>query len=113
MQQVDEVTTLDAQGSCPFVAEALTALRQEVGNATTVLGFVGAPFTLACYVVEVSPADKPGTESANPKSLDSASCCWLAVSQQSRTAAEFVGQWHQSIRFPNHPVYCVAQHHCC
>eukprot|EP00891_Asterochloris_glomerata_P003592 jgi/Astpho2/3592/Aster-06889 len=52
MKQVDEVTTLDAEGSCPFVAEALTALCQEVGNATTVLGFVGAPFTLACYIVE-------------------------------------------------------------
>ena len=63
MQQVDEVTALDAEGSCPFVAEALKALRQEVGNASTVLGFVGAPFTLACYIVEVSPTDKPGTDS--------------------------------------------------
>lgn len=27
-------------------------LRAEVGNASTVLGFVGAPFTLATYIIE-------------------------------------------------------------
>jgi hypothetical protein len=36
----------------PYVGEALTRLREEVGNQSTVLGFVGAPFTLACYIVE-------------------------------------------------------------
>ncbi len=36
----------------PFVGEALGLLRQEVGNNATVLGFVGAPFTLASYIVE-------------------------------------------------------------
>lgn len=43
---------LDAHGSVPYVAEALTRLREEVGNQSTVLGFVGAPFTLATYIVE-------------------------------------------------------------
>lgn len=36
----------------PFVGEALTQLRQEVGEEAAVLGFVGAPWTLATYVVE-------------------------------------------------------------
>jgi uroporphyrinogen decarboxylase len=36
----------------PFVGEALRRLRAEVGNASTVMGFVGAPFTLATYIVE-------------------------------------------------------------
>lgn len=50
--QVEKVTKLDAEGSCPFVAESLRQLRQAVGNESTVLGFVGAPFTLATYIVE-------------------------------------------------------------
>ena len=52
VQQVREVTKLDAEGSVPYVAESLTRLREEVGNQSTVLGFVGAPFTLASYIVE-------------------------------------------------------------
>jgi uroporphyrinogen decarboxylase len=36
----------------PFVGEVLTRLRQSVGNEAAVLGFVGAPWTLAAYVVE-------------------------------------------------------------
>jgi len=49
---VEQVTKLDAHGSVPYVAEALTRLREEVGNQSTVLGFVGAPFTLATYIVD-------------------------------------------------------------
>jgi len=36
----------------PFVGEALRDLRKEVGNSAAVLGFVGAPWTLATYIVE-------------------------------------------------------------
>jgi uroporphyrinogen decarboxylase len=49
---VERVTPLVAEESVPFVGEALRRLRDEVGNASTVLGFVGAPFTLASYIVE-------------------------------------------------------------
>ena len=52
MEQVKQVTTLNAEESCPFVGESLRILRQEVGNEAAVLGFVGAPFTLATYIVE-------------------------------------------------------------
>ncbi|KAL3161462.1 Uroporphyrinogen decarboxylase 1, chloroplastic [Trebouxia sp. C0010 RCD-2024] len=52
MQQVEQIRKLDAHGSVPYVAEALTRLREEVGHQSTVLGFVGAPFTLATYIVE-------------------------------------------------------------
>ena len=51
-QQVKGVTPLVPEESVPFVGEALRQLRAEVGNASTVLGFVGAPFTLATYIVE-------------------------------------------------------------
>lgn len=43
---------LDPTVSTPFVAEALQALRKEVGPETAVLGFVGCPYTLATYIVE-------------------------------------------------------------
>ena len=43
---------IDPYESAPFVAEALKALRKEVGPETAVLGFVGCPYTLATYIVE-------------------------------------------------------------
>lgn len=52
LQQVKNVTPLVPEESVPFVGEALRQLRAEVGNQSTVLGFVGAPFTLATYIVE-------------------------------------------------------------
>ncbi|PRQ59581.1 putative uroporphyrinogen decarboxylase [Rosa chinensis] len=49
---VDEVREFVPPESVPYVGEALTILRKEVDNKAAVLGFVGAPFTLASYVVE-------------------------------------------------------------
>lgn len=50
--QVDQLRPLEPEASLPFIEEILKALRQEVGNQSTVLGFVGAPWTLAAYAVE-------------------------------------------------------------
>ena len=50
--QVDDLTPLDPSASLPFIAEILKNLRQEVGEKATVLGFVGAPWTLAAYAIE-------------------------------------------------------------
>jgi uroporphyrinogen decarboxylase len=50
--QVDALRPLDPAESMPFIREILQALRQEVGDRSTVLGFVGAPWTLAAYAVE-------------------------------------------------------------
>ncbi len=50
--QVDHLRPLDPESSLPFIRTILQALRQEVGNESTVLGFVGAPWTLAAYMVE-------------------------------------------------------------
>lgn len=49
---VEQVREFFPEDSVPYVGEALTILREEVNNETAVLGFVGAPFTLASYVVE-------------------------------------------------------------
>jgi len=50
--QIDALTTLEPDESMPYIRKILGALREEVGNQSTVLGFVGAPWTLAAYIVE-------------------------------------------------------------
>ncbi len=50
--QVDALRSLEPAESLPFIKPILQTLRQEVGDASTVLGFVGAPWTLAAYAVE-------------------------------------------------------------
>jgi uroporphyrinogen decarboxylase len=50
--QIDNLCPLEPETSLPFIKTILQALRQEVGNQSTVLGFVGAPWTLAAYAVE-------------------------------------------------------------
>jgi uroporphyrinogen decarboxylase len=51
-EQVDALRPLDPSRSLPFVGEVLGRLRRSVGNEAAVLGFVGAPWTLAAYAVE-------------------------------------------------------------
>lgn len=51
-KQVDELLPLEPEASLPFIKTILQSLRAEVGNKSTVLGFVGAPWTLAAYAVE-------------------------------------------------------------
>ena len=52
MEDVKTINALEPRSQCCFVGEALGLLRQEVGNNAAVLGFVGALFTLASYIVE-------------------------------------------------------------
>ncbi|MCE3051716.1 hypothetical protein HAX54_050561, partial [Datura stramonium] len=51
LTDVEKVREFIPEESVPYVGEALTILRKEVNNHAAVLGFVGAPFTLASYVV--------------------------------------------------------------
>ncbi|MDJ0693175.1 uroporphyrinogen decarboxylase [Mastigocoleus sp. MO_188.B34] len=50
--QVDQLYPLEPEESLPFIKTILQTLRQEVGDKSTVLGFVGAPWTLAAYSIE-------------------------------------------------------------
>ncbi|MCP9771855.1 uroporphyrinogen decarboxylase [Synechococcus sp. Tobar12-5m-g] len=50
--QVDALGILNPAEALPFVGEVFLRLRQSVGNQAAVLGFVGAPWTLAAYAVE-------------------------------------------------------------
>lgn len=52
LEQIRNLHSFDPETSLPFIREILQTLRQEVGNRATVLGFVGAPWTLAAYAIE-------------------------------------------------------------
>jgi uroporphyrinogen decarboxylase len=45
-----------ADEGTPYVLEALRLLRSELGERAAVLGFAGAPFTLACYLIDGRPS---------------------------------------------------------
>jgi uroporphyrinogen decarboxylase len=53
---VDRLTALLPEEATPFVLEALRLLRIELAGRTALLGFAGAPFTLACYLIEGRPS---------------------------------------------------------
>ncbi|HUF46447.1 MAG TPA: uroporphyrinogen decarboxylase [Vicinamibacterales bacterium] len=50
--QVDALVPRPAAEAVPFVAEAVRLLRRELDGRTPVIGFSGAPFTLAAYLVQ-------------------------------------------------------------
>ena len=51
-EQIEKLHPLEPEEKLPFIREILQALRQEVGSRAAVLGFVGAPWTLAAYAIE-------------------------------------------------------------
>jgi uroporphyrinogen decarboxylase len=61
-RDLDRLPPLDA-GQVPFVTEAVAALVGELG-ATPLIGFAGAPFTLASYLVEGGPSRDLGRTKA-------------------------------------------------
>jgi uroporphyrinogen decarboxylase len=53
MEDVKQLKVLDdPTSSLPFTGEILSSLRQEITSDTALLGFIGAPWTLAAYTVE-------------------------------------------------------------
>ncbi len=70
--QIDNLHSLDLE-KLTFVGEILQTLRKEVGNTATVLGFVGAPWTLAAYAIEGKSSKDysiiKGMAFSQPKSL--------------------------------------------
>src|SRR5215471_17320483 len=56
MQDVEALRVIDAEESTPFVMEAIRLVRNELEGKQAVIGFSGAPFTLACYMIEGRPS---------------------------------------------------------
>lgn len=50
--QIDALTLRPAAEVVPYVADAVRLLRRELDGRTPLIGFCGAPFTLAAYLVE-------------------------------------------------------------
>ena len=47
---------IDAWEATPYLFEAIAALRRDLAGRAALVGFAGAPFTLACYLVEGRPS---------------------------------------------------------
>jgi uroporphyrinogen decarboxylase len=54
---VDALRVPEAEDSTPYVFEAIRQIRKELrGGKAGLVGFSGAPFTLACYLIEGRPS---------------------------------------------------------
>lgn len=55
-QDIDALRILEAEESTPYVMEAIRMVKRELAGKKAVIGFSGAPFTLACYMIEGRPS---------------------------------------------------------
>jgi uroporphyrinogen decarboxylase len=53
---VERLRPLEPDEGVPFVLEAIRNVRGELNGRAAVIGFCGAPFTLACYLIEGRPS---------------------------------------------------------
>ena len=57
MAAVQRLRPLEPEEGVPFVLETIRGLRSELADGrAAVIGFCGAPFTLACYLIEGRPS---------------------------------------------------------
>jgi uroporphyrinogen decarboxylase len=49
---VDQLRVIDAEEGLPHVLQAIRLIRRELDGKTPLIGFAGAPFTLASYLIE-------------------------------------------------------------
>jgi len=56
MADVEKLRVPQAEESTPYVLEAIRLVRRELDGKQAVIGFAGAPFTLACYLIEGRPS---------------------------------------------------------
>ena len=51
-QDVENIRIIDAEEATPYVMEAIKLLRKELEGRVPLIGFSGAPFTIASYIIE-------------------------------------------------------------
>jgi len=56
IEGVEQLRPLEPEQHVPFVLETIGNVRQELAGRAAVIGFCGAPFTLACYLIEGRPS---------------------------------------------------------
>lgn len=64
MQDVEALRIMDAEESTSYVMEAIRLVQRELAGKQAVIGFSGAPFTLACYMIEGRPSRDYGIAKA-------------------------------------------------
>jgi uroporphyrinogen decarboxylase len=52
LNDLNDLRVYDPNEDLPVLADSVRLVRAELGDRLPVIGFVGAPFTLACYAVE-------------------------------------------------------------
>jgi uroporphyrinogen decarboxylase len=52
LQDVERLRALIPAVDLPYVLESIRLIKSELGNGTPLIGFTGAPFTLAAYLIE-------------------------------------------------------------
>jgi uroporphyrinogen decarboxylase len=56
LRDVERLQPLEPEASLPFVLQTIKNVRKELSGRAAVIGFCGAPFTLACYLIEGRPS---------------------------------------------------------
>ena len=75
-QDVEALRVVNPEEDVPFVGAAVSLLRKELDEKLPLIGFAGAPFTLASYIVE----GKPSRDFARTKVLmHSSPSAWHAL----------------------------------
>jgi uroporphyrinogen decarboxylase len=64
-EAVARLRPLEPDEHVPFLLQAIRGVRQELAGRAAVIGFCGAPFTLACYLIE----GRPSRDYAHAKTL--------------------------------------------
>jgi uroporphyrinogen decarboxylase len=62
---VDAIRVIDADQATPYLFETIRALRRDLAPDVALIGFAGAPFTLASYLIE----GRPSREYARTKAM--------------------------------------------
>ncbi len=52
MKDVERLKIIEPEEETPFLMEAIRIVRRELGGKVPLIGFSGAPFTLASYIIE-------------------------------------------------------------
>lgn len=55
-KQVEQLLTPGEDEVTPFVMDGIRLIRHELGGKQAIIGITGAPFTLACYMIEGRPS---------------------------------------------------------
>lgn len=51
-QDIESLKPFYPEEATPYVGDILQLIRRDIGRRAPIIGFAGAPFTLACYMVE-------------------------------------------------------------